>query len=119
MTSLEKKLAAIVDELETTDDLALQEELVDSYWDMRSANRNDDPRSLLDLDNRVRVCLYAMSPPNAELLGLYEKQRQFACHRQPTDAQWAQQNAVCKQVDIYHNNHRAFGRWGVKHRETP
>ena len=119
MISLEKKLAGIVDLLETTVDLSLQEELVDSYWDLRPTRRSDDPQSLVDLDNRVRVCLYAMSPPNAELLGLYEKQRQFACYDRLTDAQWAQQNAVCKQVDIYHNNHRAFGKWGVKHRETP
>lgn len=115
MTSLEN----LVEQLETATSLRDKEDLVDSYWDLRGPRTSQDPRSLLDLDNRVRVCLYAMSPPNAELLGLYEKQRQFACIRQPTDAQWAQQNAVCKQVDIYHNNHRAFGKWGIKHRETP
>ena len=119
MTSLEKKLAAIVDQLETTDDLSLQEELVDSYWDMRPANRDDDPRSLVDLDIRVRVCLLKMDPPSAKVRWLFKKKRHFACLGELNDSQRAERDSVVRQVEAYDNNHRAFGRWGVKHRETP
>lgn len=115
MNSLED----LVDRLETETSLQAKEDLVDSYWDMRGLGKHNDPRNRVDLDNRVRVCLIKMNPPSAKMKWLFKKQHHFAFRTELTDTQRAERDAVVRQVEIYDTNHRAFGKWGIKHRETP
>lgn len=116
MTPLED----LVDRLETETSLQAKEDLVDAYWDMRGSRRtHQEPQSIVDLDNRVRVCLIKMNPPSAKMKWLFKKQHHFAFRTELTDTQQAERDAVVRQVEIYDTNHRAFGKWGVKHRETP
>jgi len=115
MTSLEN----LVDRLETETSLRDKEDLVDSYWELRPPHTQQDPRSLLDLDNRVRVCLLKMNPPSAKVKWLFKKQRHFACLDELNDSQRAERDSIVRQVETYDANHRAFGKWGIKHRETP